>query len=196
MRRTSWMSRSYDVEAGLIFEFPLSNRAAKARHSRAVISKQQSIKALENLIQLAQVDVRTAYVEVDRTHEQITATAATREFQEEKLRVETEKFRVGKSTSLLVAQAQRDLVVSQIGEILAIANYFKSLWSRSTDWKARCCTAGASRPRAPNPSRSTTVCSAWNGHGPSRSSYSRERCFWMVSAVMSGTPWRAARPGF
>jgi outer membrane protein TolC len=121
--------RSYDVEAGLVFEFPPSNRAAKARHSRAVITKQQSIKALENLIQLAQVDVRTAYIEVDRTHEQITATAATRASQEEKLRVETEKFRVGKSTSLLVAQAQRDLVVSQIGEILSIANYFKSLVS-------------------------------------------------------------------
>jgi hypothetical protein len=50
----------------------------------------------------------------------IIATAATRESQEEKLRV-------GKSTSLLVAQAQRDLVASQIGEIQAITNYFKTL---------------------------------------------------------------------
>ena len=106
---------------------PLGNRAARARHTRAVISKQQSIKALENLIQLAQVDVRSAHVVVTSMHEQISATAATRKFQEEKLRVETEKFRVGKSTSLLVAQAQRDLVVSQIAEVRAIANYFKSL---------------------------------------------------------------------
>jgi len=121
--------RSYDVEAGLIFRFPPSNRAAKARHSRAVITRQQSIKALENLVQLAQVDVRSAYVEVARTREQITATAATRTFQEEKLRVETEKFRVGKSTSLLVAQAQRDLVASQIAEVQAVVNYFKALVS-------------------------------------------------------------------
>jgi outer membrane protein len=118
---------SYDVESGLVMELPLGNRAAKARHTRAVISKQQSIKALENMSQLVQVEVRTAYVEVGRTREQITATAATRESQEEKLRVETEKFRVGKSTSLLVAQAQRDLVSSQIGEIQAITNYFKAL---------------------------------------------------------------------
>ena len=34
---------------------------------------------------------------------------------------------MGKSTSLLVAQAQRDLVASQIAEIQALANYFKSL---------------------------------------------------------------------
>jgi outer membrane protein TolC len=120
---------SYDVESGLIVELPAGNRAAKARHSRAVISKQVSIKALENMAQFAQVDVRIAYGEVNRTREQITATAATRESQEEKLRVETEKFRVGKSTSLLVAQAQRDLVSSQIGEIQAITNYFKALVS-------------------------------------------------------------------
>ncbi len=119
--------KSYDMEGGLVLELPLGNRAARARHTRAVISKQQSIKALENLIQLAQVDVRSAHVLVTSTHEQIAATAATRKFQEEKLRVETEKFRVGKSTSLLVAQAQRDLVASQIAEVRAIANYFKSL---------------------------------------------------------------------
>jgi outer membrane protein TolC len=120
---------SYDVESGLIIELPAGNRAARARQSRAVIGKQQSIKALENLSQLAQVEVRIAFAEVGRAREQITATAATRESQEEKLRVETEKFRVGKSTSLLVAQAQRDLVASQIGEIQAITNYFKALVS-------------------------------------------------------------------
>ncbi len=118
---------SYDLEAGLVFELPAGNRAARARHTRAVVSRQQSIKALENLIQLVQVDVRSAYVVVTSTREQIAATAATREFQEEALRVETEKFRVGKSTSLLVAQVQRDLVASQIAEIRAIANHFKAL---------------------------------------------------------------------
>jgi outer membrane protein len=117
----------YDAKGGLTFTFPPRNRAARARHTRAVITKQQSLKALENLTQLAQVDVRSAYIEVTRTREQITATAATRKFQEEKLRVETEKFRVGKSTSLLVAQAQRDLVASQISEIQSVANYLKSL---------------------------------------------------------------------
>ncbi|MBN1507951.1 MAG: TolC family protein [Sedimentisphaerales bacterium] len=118
---------SYDIEGGLILAYPIRNRAARSQHTRAVVSRQQSIKAMENLIQLAQVDVRIAYSEVNRAHEQITATAATRESQEEKLRVETEKFRVGKSTSLLVAQAQRDLVASQIAEIQALANYFKAL---------------------------------------------------------------------
>jgi outer membrane protein TolC len=118
---------SYDVACGLMLEYPPANQAARARYSRAVIRRSQLLEALENLIQLVQVDVRSAYIEVTRAREQITATAATRNFQEEKLRAETEKFRVGKSTSLLVAQAQRDLVASQIAETQAVANYLKAL---------------------------------------------------------------------
>ena len=120
---------SYDVTGGLVFEYPPISRGARARHSRAIISRQQLLEALKNLTQLVQVDVRSAYIEVTRAREQITATAATRNFQEEKLRTETEKFRVGKSTSLLVAQAQRDLLASQIAEIQAFANYLKALVS-------------------------------------------------------------------
>jgi outer membrane protein TolC len=118
---------SYDVAFGLVFQETPANQAAHAQHSRAVISRQQLHKALENLSQLVEVDVRSAYIEVTGAREQIAATAATRNFQEEKLRVETEKFRVGKSTSLLVGQAQRDFVTSQIAEIEALANYLKAL---------------------------------------------------------------------
>jgi outer membrane protein TolC len=120
---------SYDVSFGLSFAYPPANRAARAGYQRAVMSRQQQHKALDNLIQLVHVDVRSAYIEVTRTREQIAATAATRNFQEEKLRSETEKFRVGKSTSLLVAQAQRDLLASQIAEIEAFTNYLKALIS-------------------------------------------------------------------
>lgn len=118
---------SYDVTWGLAFEGSPMNRSARARYARAVAGKQQLSKAVINLTQLIQVDVRSAYIEVTRAQEQISATAATRNFQEEKLRAETEKFRVGKSTSLLVGQAQRDFVASQIAEIQAVANYLKSL---------------------------------------------------------------------
>ena len=121
--------KSYDVSFGLTFEYPPFNQGARARYTRAVLSRQQMQNALENLEQLVQVDVRSAYIEVTRTREQITATEATRKFQEEKLRAETEKFKVGKSTSLLVAQAQRDLVASQIAEIESFANYLKALVS-------------------------------------------------------------------
>ena len=49
--------------------------------------------------------------------------------QEEKLRIETEKFRVGRSTNLLVAQAQRDLLLNRINEVNTIVDYLKALTS-------------------------------------------------------------------
>lgn len=117
---------SNDITGGVRFEYPLLNRAARARHLRARITLRQVEEAVENLEQLIEVDVRSAYLEVLRTREQVSATAATRKLQEESHRAEVEKFRVGKSTTLQVAQAQRDLVSSRIAEIDALTNYLKS----------------------------------------------------------------------
>jgi outer membrane protein TolC len=118
---------SYDALAGVRFEYPIFNRDAEALQRRAVLTREQAQKVLENLAQLVEVDVRTAYIEVNRTKQQIVASTVTRRFDEEKLRTETEKLRVGKSTSFLVAQAQRDLLVSRIAEVRALANYLKAL---------------------------------------------------------------------
>ena len=117
----------YDIQAGIQLDFPLFNRNAKARHQRALLSRAQADEAVNNLAQLVQLDIRSAYIEVERTNEQVSATAATRRLQEEKMRAEIEKFRVGKSTSLLVAQAQRDLLASRISEIEAVVSYLNAM---------------------------------------------------------------------
>ena len=117
----------YDAFVGIRFQHPIYNRAPKSRHQRAMLSRDQAEKALKNLSQLVELDVRTAYIEVNRAKQQIKASSTTRMFNEETLRVETEKLRVGKSTSLLVAQAQRDLLISRIAEVDALANYIKAL---------------------------------------------------------------------
>jgi len=118
---------NYDVLVGLSFEHPIKNRSAKAQHKRSLLQENQAEKTLENLSQLVELEVRNAYIEVNRTREQIAASAATKKFQEEKLRIETEKFRVGRSTNLLVSQAQRDLLVNRIAEVNTMVNYLKAL---------------------------------------------------------------------
>jgi outer membrane protein len=118
---------SYDVAAGFEFQFPLANHAAKAQHKRARLRQDQKAKALLNLTQLVELDVRRAYIEVSRTKAQIKASTATRKFEAEKLRVETVRFRVGRATSLTVAQAQQDLLVARIGEVRAVVDYLKAL---------------------------------------------------------------------
>lgn len=118
---------SYDLTAGISFEYPFGNRDARAGYRRSSILRNQAEASVENLAQLVELDVQSAYIEVNRSKEQIAATKSIRRLQEEKLRIETEKFRVGRSTNFLVAQAQRDLVSSRISEVQAVVNYLKAL---------------------------------------------------------------------
>jgi outer membrane protein len=116
----------YDALVGVSMEYPPQNRDAIATNQRATLSRRQAVESVTNVEQLVQVDVRSAYVEVVRSREQVAATAVTRRLQEEKVRAETEKFRVGKSTTLLVGQAQRDLLQSQINEVIAKVAYMNA----------------------------------------------------------------------
>ena len=117
----------HDLSAGLTLRLPLGNSAAKAADRRAVLSRRQAEISLENLAQLVEVDVRGAWIEAGRLREQVAATTATRRLQNEKVRAETEKFRVGKSTAFLVAQAQRDLLQAENDAVTAAAGLLKTL---------------------------------------------------------------------
>ena len=117
----------YNVLGGIAVQYPLRNRDAGARYRRSILRRDQALEAVENLEQLVELEVRTGYIEVTRAREQILATSATRRLEEEKLRIETEKLRVGRSTAFLVSQAQRDFLSSQIVEIRTVATYLKAL---------------------------------------------------------------------
>lgn len=120
-------SDDWQASAGLTLEFPLGLREEKARHRVAELSLEQTEMALTNMEQLIQYDVRAAYVEVGIAQEQIAATAATRKLRQDTLTAEQEKFRVGTSTTLQVAQAWRDLIGSQISEIQAVISLRKAV---------------------------------------------------------------------
>ncbi|WP_017942128.1 MULTISPECIES: TolC family protein [unclassified Thioalkalivibrio] len=113
----TWRDRQgdgYDLAAGLRFEMPIGNRAAEAEHTRARLTRQQIQETLANLEQLAIEDVRGTWFDAARVREQIQAQEETIELQEELLRVEQTRFRVGAGTALAVAQAQRDLLESRL----------------------------------------------------------------------------------
>jgi outer membrane protein TolC len=113
----------YDVLTGVNFGISPINREARAQHLRAMLSRQQAEEAINNLAQTIEVDVRGTYLQIMSARQQVEAAKASRELQEEKLKIETAKFKVGKSIMLLVAQAQRDFLQSQIAEMQAIINY-------------------------------------------------------------------------
>lgn len=117
----------YDFTAGLNFAFPAHNRAARAADRRARASYRQALESIENLKQLVSLDVRSALLEIDRSLQQIEASAARRSLQEEVLRAENARFSVGNSTALEVARVQRDLLESRINEVEAVVNYRHAL---------------------------------------------------------------------
>ena len=114
---------TYDVSAGLRLSSVAGNRAAEARHEAAGLSLRQSAEAVANLRQIVDMEVRLAMNEVERIRQQIVASHATRMLEEEKLQAEKERFDVGAGTSLLVAQAQRDLLISRIAEVRSVIHY-------------------------------------------------------------------------
>jgi len=108
---------------GLALSLPLSRREDRAVHRNATLAREQAELAVANMEQLVQLDVRSAYVAVDVAREQITATEATRKLRQDSLTAEQEKFGVGTSTTLQVAQAWRDLLASQINAVEAVVNW-------------------------------------------------------------------------
>ncbi|MEE4253795.1 MAG: TolC family protein [Desulfuromusa sp.] len=115
--------KTYDFSAGLRLNYLLGNREARALNLASHISRQQALDAIANLRQIIHLDVHLAVNEVERNRQQIDASRASRVFQEQTLAAEKERFDVGTSTTLLVAQAQRDLLQTQISEIEAVVNY-------------------------------------------------------------------------
>ena len=114
---------TYDFTVGLRLSHILGNRAAHAKDVAAHASRQQAAAAIDNLKQLIRLEVRLGINEVERARQQIGATRETRIFQEQTLAAEKERFDVGTSTALEVAQAQRDLLQIQIAEVETIVNY-------------------------------------------------------------------------
>jgi outer membrane protein TolC len=116
-----------EIRAGLAFERFLANREARAEHERAVTTHRQAEEILNSWESLVQVEVRTAHVEAQRAWGKAAAVASTRELDDEKLRIEQERFDLGDASTFQVARAQRDLVRRQADEALAKGEYRKAL---------------------------------------------------------------------
>ncbi len=118
---------TYDVSAGLSFSYLIQNREAEASHRHALISRRKAELAMENLRDLVRLEVRLAVSEAERARKQIAAGRATRTLQEHKVLVEKQRFEVGESTALMLAQVQRDLLSSRIAEVKALVDYRNAL---------------------------------------------------------------------
>ncbi|HNV69037.1 MAG TPA: TolC family protein [Candidatus Ozemobacteraceae bacterium] len=119
--------KGYDLQAGVLYELALGKREARMQVKKSELSIKRSQEAIDNLKQLVQEDVLKAFLEAKRAALQIRATEKTVAKQQEKVRVETIKFGLGKTTAFQVAQAQRDVAASQIAALKSRVGYLVAL---------------------------------------------------------------------
>lgn len=114
---------------GVNLSYPIRNRQAGAASAQARVSKEQALANFRRLeLQVAQ-EVRSATRAVETNFKRVESTRAARVLQERRLDAEEKRFAAGMSTNFFVTQAQRDLIISRVAELRAVADYRKSLVS-------------------------------------------------------------------
>jgi outer membrane protein TolC len=91
------------------------------------VARDQAEANLRRLEVLVTAEVRSSARAVDTNMKRVGSTRAARVLQERRLDAEEKKFAAGMSTNFLVTQAQRDLALAEVLELLAVADYRKSL---------------------------------------------------------------------
>jgi outer membrane protein TolC len=112
---------------GFNLQIPLSNKAQRADHDRAVGSKTMAASQIDAVAQQIALDVRNAMNQVEMNRAHIESAQKARELAEQTLDAEQQKLELGVSTLFVVLQDQTNLAIAQTNEIQAAVNYTKAL---------------------------------------------------------------------
>lgn len=116
-----------DYSFGVSLQIPIRNRSAQADAARALLEERQlRVQMQRSKNQVAQ-EVRNAEIAVIQAKAQIQAARKAAILARQTLDAEQKKFQLGESTVFLVIQAQRDLVVAEVREVLARSTYAKAI---------------------------------------------------------------------
>ncbi len=117
----------YEARAGLVFSFPLGNRAARAEYLKAQLGRDQAQVSLRSLELNITAEVRETVRRIERDAKLVDQTRAARVLAEEQLRIETKRLEAGVSTTFEVLRFQRELAVAQSAEVRAVTDYNKAI---------------------------------------------------------------------
>ena len=98
----------HTYEAGLEFSFPLQNRSARNRYRQAVLGYEKTEIMIANLENSIMLEIRNAVRAIETQHKRVEATAVSVAAEKAKLESETQRYRVGMSTSYNVLSFQKD----------------------------------------------------------------------------------------
>ena len=101
---------------------PLRNRSAQADNARALLVQRQLEAQMQQLKNVALLDVRNTYITLTQDRAQVEAASKARQLQQQTFDAEQKKYQLGASILYNVILTQRDLINAQATEIRALAN--------------------------------------------------------------------------
>jgi HAE1 family hydrophobic/amphiphilic exporter-1 len=108
---------------GFTLNYPIGKSVEEANLARARLERDQAAARLRSVELVAVREVRDAALRLEQNRQRIETAQLGRELAEQRLDAEQKRFEVGMSTSFLVIQAQRDLVVARNNELQANLAY-------------------------------------------------------------------------
>jgi outer membrane protein TolC len=108
---------------GFSLTYPLGRSVEEANLARARLERDQAAAQVRSLELSVVREVRSAALRLEQNRQRIETARLGRELAEQRLDAEQKRFEVGMSTSFLVIQAQRDLVVARDNELRSFLDY-------------------------------------------------------------------------
>ncbi|MFQ5653312.1 MAG: TolC family protein [Planctomycetota bacterium] len=115
--------RFYDWSLGVSFEMPLGNRQARGRLAQARADLQSARLAREKLENGIILEVTQVVRDIESARQRVLTTRAASRLRSEQLEAETQRLRVGTSTSYQVLQIHNDLLEAQGEELRALVDH-------------------------------------------------------------------------
>jgi outer membrane protein TolC len=112
-----------DVRAGVVFQIPIGNRAARAAEAAAGSAERQAMAELARFRKQVRAEVLDAAAALETAGQRIVVSRAAREAAEVQLSSEQDRYNVGLSTNFLVLTRQNDLARARLDEIEALTDY-------------------------------------------------------------------------
>ncbi|MGK0199878.1 MAG: outer membrane protein [Yoonia sp.] len=112
---------------GARMSIPLGNRSQRKLYQNQRMRNDRNVLSLKEMEQNIMTTVALNIESAKTALDQISTTKKSREFAEIALDAEQKKLEIGKSTSFIVLQLQRDLTSARSAEITALAGYNRAL---------------------------------------------------------------------
>jgi outer membrane protein TolC len=125
--RSTWDMDSQAWAAGLHFEIPLGNVAARQRLLAARLLNERVERELRNQQRGIEIEVRGEVISLRENFDDLAAQTAKVEQARDKLETANTRFRLGLADNFDVTDAQEDVVAAETGFLTSIVDYVNSL---------------------------------------------------------------------